>query len=137
MKSIAPGQNLFCDPSGPITRALPGGLTWASQCIAVSEGRCSKELPVGKGEQAVKLKIHRKISNKAREAISWLLPTVLQHGTRSYQTPHTELYGWLLLALSRSLVPKDSPQQTIETYTFNEKECRALQITLPNNLKRS
>ena len=40
-----------------------------------------------KGEWGVKLKMGKKISNKGREAISWLLPAVLQHGTRSYLTP--------------------------------------------------
>ena len=32
-------SKLIRDASGPITKALPGGLLWDSGCIAIAEGR--------------------------------------------------------------------------------------------------
>lgn len=86
LRSIAPGQNLFLILQAQLQRFHLETSHGPVNALQSRKGDALKELPGGKGERAVKLKIQKKISCKAREAISWLLPTVWQHGTRSHQT---------------------------------------------------
>lgn len=67
---MAPGQNLFVILQAQLQRFHLEASHRPVCALQSWKGEELKELPRGKGERAVKLKIQKKISNKAREAIS-------------------------------------------------------------------